>query len=289
MSDVIRVSIGTDPTQALPCAVLKSSILLRASRPVEFTESWTAENGWHPLMTRDASLKGKGTAFSWWRWLVPEVYGNEGRAIYQDVDQVCMCDIGELFDWPLFDSMDDLDDDEREQAGPAQKMFAAVIGAEGHIGDRGTAHELAVQTSVMLMDCAACDWSYPTLARQVLAGTIEAKPGHGIDPHWANEKNPQRAAYSRLMQAHWIDRDRIAPLPAEFNHFNIYEPGRTKIYHSTHSASQEWKTGLEDTPAKRMWFAELRIAYREGLITRQFIADEVAKGHVHKACLKAVQ
>lgn len=273
--ETIRVSIGTDPTQALPCAVLKSSILRRASRPVEFTESWTAEAGWHPLMTRDPSLKGKGTAFSWWRWLVPEVYGNSGRAIYQDVDQVCLCDIAELFDWPLHENR--------------VALLAAVIGAEGHIGDRGAAHELAVQTSVMLLDCHACDWSYSALAKKVIDGTLESEEGHGLDPHWANEKNPQRRAYGRLMQAHWIDRRRIVPLPAEFNHFNIYEPGVTKIYHSTHSASQEWKTGLQDTPAKRMWFDELRAAYNNGDVSMSLVVQEVEAGHVHRACLNAIR
>lgn len=279
MSDPIRIAIGTDPTQALPCAVLKSSILRRTQRPVEFLESWTAEGGWHPLMTRDKSLKGKGTAFSWWRWLVPEAFRHTGRAIYQDVDQVCLCDIGELFDWPLLDHP--------EQTQPT--LFAAVIGAEGHIGDRGAAHELAVQTSVMLMDCASCDWSYPKLARQVLEGTIDAKPGHGIDPHWKGEKNPQRAAYSRLMQAHWIDREKIVRLPPEWNHFNIYEPGVTKIYHSTHSASQEWKTGKQDTAAKVMWFDELRASVAAGHVSRMLVAAEVTHGHVHKECLKAIQ
>lgn len=133
MSDVIRVAIGTEKKQRVPCEVLKHSIRRRTSRTVEFLESWTADGGWHPAMKASPQI-ANGTAFSTWRWVAPSVYG-EGRAIYLDADQVVLADIGELWDTPL-----------------DGKIVAAVCNAQGVFGKK-TPEPNKVQTSVMLMDC----------------------------------------------------------------------------------------------------------------------------------------
>jgi hypothetical protein len=41
------------------------------------------------------------TEFSLYRYLIPQLCGYNGRAIYIDSDTVCLADIGELFDTPL--------------------------------------------------------------------------------------------------------------------------------------------------------------------------------------------
>lgn len=41
------------------------------------------------------------TEFSLYRYLIPEICGYKGRAIYIDSDTICLTDIGELFDAPM--------------------------------------------------------------------------------------------------------------------------------------------------------------------------------------------
>lgn len=178
-AEVIRVSIGSEPLQRIPAEVLKSSIIRRTARPVEFTESWSPAGGWHPLMKGVPRLKG--TRFSLWRWLVPQVYQHTGRAIYLDADQVVLADIVELWN------------------SLQHEHLAAVINAEGFFGDK-IPEKNHVQTSVMVMDCGKCDWDAAHRFRDVEVG---------------------RMSYKQLMQAAWLPRYLIRELPPGWNHFGI--------------------------------------------------------------------
>lgn len=181
---IIRVSIGTEPMQHVPGEVLKSSIRRRTVRTVEFTQSWSLEHGWHPLMSSVPRLR-RGTKFNTWRWLVPLLYGT-GRAIYLDADQVVLADIAELWH--------SLDDD---------KEIAAVTQAEGFFGEKLPEPD-KVQSSVMVLRCEALAARSPAeRIRDVLQGALP---------------------YRDLMQAIWIPRDRVQSLPAEWNHFGIVTP-----------------------------------------------------------------
>ena len=76
------------------------------------------------------------TGFTNYRFLIPDLAGGQGRAIYNDVDQVYLADPAELFDAPM-----------------------------------GAAGVLAISpadTSVMLLDCArmAEVWSLPAARSQ---------------------------------------------------------------------------------------------------------------------------
>lgn len=199
--EVIRVSIGTEPKQHIPCEVLKSSIRRRTSRRVEFTQSWTCGAGWHPALLGAPKLK-QGTRFSAWRWLVPSVYGNQGEAIYLDADQLVLADIAEL--WATLDN---------------GGCFAAVCDAVGFFGGTKKPEPGAVQTSVMAMHCKRCEWDPAVLFRRVHAGKL---------------------SYKDLMQARFIPRDRIQELPREWNHFSIRKPD-TKLVHFSHVASQPYR------------------------------------------------
>lgn len=174
MAEVIRISIGTEPSQLIPCEVLKSSILRRTSRPVEFSHSWTPSQGWHPLMPR---LK-HGTKFSGWRWAVAENYGRTGKAIYLDADQIVLADIVELWD-----------------SLPAGKAFAAVINAVGIFGKK-TPEPNHVQTSVMVMDCSHPVWDSAarclaavasggrTYRELMQAAFVSRENIHDLPPEW---------------------------------------------------------------------------------------------------------
>src|SRR3990167_3273822 len=154
--EAIRVSVGSEKNQWLPTLVLVSSIMRRTGRRVEFTYSWTPDAGWHPLFA-DAPKLQHGTAFSGWRWLVPELYGHEGRAIYVDADIVFLADVAELWN-----------------ALPTNKMFAAVTDADPDglwgkttLAKSGKKFRGKPQTSVMVMDCRACGWDFRRLFKDV--------------------------------------------------------------------------------------------------------------------------
>lgn len=243
--EVIRVSIGSEPLQYVPMLVLMSSILRRTSRPVEFTASWTEAAGWHPLMA--AAPRLRGTKFSLWRWLVPQVYENKGLAIYLDSDQVVLADIGELWD-----AMGDA----------VSVSIAAVINAVGVFGKNKTPELDHVQTSVMTMDCERCSWDAESLFRQVEAGTL---------------------AYRDLMQAAWLRRWQIKELPPEWNHFGIHTP-QTKLLHWSHVASQPYR--CPDHPTAHIFRAELQSAIEAGHVSRDVVRSEVKQGHLHRSYYK---
>jgi hypothetical protein len=232
MSDVIHVSIGSEPKQEIAAAVLRSSILRRASRPVVFSASWLPESGWHPAI-REVPRLQRGTLFNTWRWLVPRCYANRGRAIYLDADQVVLADIAEL--WDLLEP---------------GKQFAAVTEARGIFGKKKP-EPGAIQTSVMVMDCDACDWNPGTLIAQVAAGSL---------------------AYRDLMQGRFLERSRIQSIDPAWNHFGICEP-ETKLVHWSHVASQPYRK--PEHPTAGVFRQELHAAIRAG---------HVRRGDVFKAC-----
>lgn len=201
-SDVIRISIGTEPLQWVASEVLKHSIRRRTERPVEFIESWTKAAGWHPLMSTVQKLKG-GTGFNVWRWLTPQLYP-DGKAIYLDADQVVLADIGELWD-QLQES----------------KTIACVTDAIGIFGGKKVPEPGKVQTSVMLMD----------------VGKLRSAMQQ-CDP--IGQCSRGSMAYRDLMQAAWLDRRQVQVLDPAWNHFGIVNE-ETKLIHYSHVASQPQK------------------------------------------------
>lgn len=217
---VIRISIGTEPSQYVASQVLRSSILRRTNRPVEFTESWTPEGGWHPLFKAAPAVR-KGTKFSTWRWLVPAVYQHAGRAIYLDADQVVLGDIGELWD-----------------SLPAGKSIAMVRNAVGIFGKK-TPEPNHWQTSVMVMDCGRCEWDTDSLFNGVNQGLQQ---------------------YRDLMQAAWLANDDLHEIDPAWNHFGIRTPDTKLIHYShvssqcwkcpEHISSYVWGAELMETIRK---------------------------------------
>lgn len=244
MTDSIRIAIGTDPVQRIACETLKSSIRRRTERIVNFYTSWCPATGWHPLMIQTPELKN-GTAFNKWRWLVCDMF-DAGRCIYLDADQVCLTDIGELWDYPL-----------------DGEIMAAVINAVGVFG-RKTPQPDKVQTSVMLLDYDGPLFHGAYEVRRVAEG---------------------KDSYAYLMQAEWLDRDYIAELPPEWNHFGIHTEA-TKILHWSHVKSQPYRN--PGHPTAWVFEQELRAAIEAGHISPELLRQEAAKGHVHGDWLKVL-
>lgn len=85
------------------------------------------------------------TEFSLYRYLIPELCGYEGKAIYIDSDTVCLTDIGELFDTP----MDGADFLAKPDAYPGEQLWGL---------------------SVMLIDCQRCRFDLEKIIDGIDAG-----------------------------------------------------------------------------------------------------------------------
>lgn len=238
----IRVSIGSEPRCWLCAEVLKSSIVRRTERTAVFSESWTQRLKWHPLMDWGPNPK-RGTRFSKWRWVVPQLYGFKGKAIYLDSDQVVLADIAELWN-----------------ALPAGKAIAAVCNVNGNdwwgypntIVSAGKRYKDKIQTSVMVMDCVRCDWDFPYIAK----------------------KN----SYADLMQGEFIDRAEVAELDPQWNRFGRCDKG-TKLLHWSHVATQPQKNPAH--PTAHIFRAELEAAIEAGHVRPEDVNEEIDRGHVH--------
>lgn len=110
---MIKLFIGSEPRMWLGAAVLKYTINKYASVPVEIHEmDYSLEDSaWHdwrigrepgvPALRDRNPETGElvwFTDFTCFRWAVPERCGFKGRAIYNDVDQIYLGDVKELWD-----------------------------------------------------------------------------------------------------------------------------------------------------------------------------------------------
>lgn len=100
MNDVARVYIGCAPNHedAESQAVLEYSLRKHASIPVCIT--WMKHRRHDPIFDGWQSSNWP-TPFSGFRWIVPELAGFEGRAVYMDSDVIVLGDIAELINMEL--------------------------------------------------------------------------------------------------------------------------------------------------------------------------------------------
>ena len=136
--DVIRVFVGVDGPRKLASEVLKYSILKNTSRRVVFFD---LENIHLSDVLTEAEMqeeevsKAMYTGFSLYRWAIPLLCGNRGKAIYMDADIFNYSDIGELWD----------------------------MDTQGH-----TQLQVTKYSSVMLLDCAKADWCFADICRKIV-------------------------------------------------------------------------------------------------------------------------
>lgn len=131
----IRVYVGSMEEQMLPVKVLEYSIKKHTSMSVEVFPLHHA--GIEVPMPRDRSNRPR-TPFSFQRFMIPQLAGYQGRALYLDSDMQVFRDIRELWSIPF-----------------AGADLLAV-------GDPGSANRKP-QFSVMLLDCEALAWKLPEI------------------------------------------------------------------------------------------------------------------------------
>jgi hypothetical protein len=132
----IRVFVAATPGEWLPMRVLEFSMRETTTLPVEVKP--IASSGRTIPMPRDLRNRPR-TPFSFQRFLIPEICGFEGRAIYLDADMQVFTDIAQLWNHDM----------------GGNGLLAVNEGTEGRKG----------QFSVMLLDCAALQWRIEDIVR----------------------------------------------------------------------------------------------------------------------------
>jgi hypothetical protein len=180
----VRVFIGSGEASALERKTLMYSLKKNSQRPLAvyvFNGTHNAiEHEGAPPRLAPMSLRVKYanfTEFSLYRWLIPQLCGHEGRAIFLDSDTICLGDIGELFDMPM--------------NGAAMMSIKAY-----DTGEWGP--------SVLLMDCAKCRFDLEAILDEIEAGrytysefTRLAETFLAIHPHGIGELDQKWNSFDR--------------------------------------------------------------------------------------------
>lgn len=114
MDKPVRFFIASDPRMGKAERALEASIREHTTGPVEITWMRAGDPGWTVGPSNECSTwnigregghpysrKGWATDFTGFRWAIPELCEFQGRAIYQDVDQLDLGDMRELFEMPM--------------------------------------------------------------------------------------------------------------------------------------------------------------------------------------------
>ncbi|HWT00789.1 MAG TPA: glycosyltransferase [Pyrinomonadaceae bacterium] len=184
----IRVYVGATEAQALPLRVLEYSIRKHASMSIKVFPLHRAG----VEIPRPADEKNRPrTPFSFQRFLIPELAGRRGRALYLDSDMLVFKDIRRLWNLP-FDGAD----------------LLAARAADGE-GRRP-------QFSVMLLDCEALRWDVREIVESLDSGELTYErlmfemPVAGcvrasIEPAWNSLERFRRGETALL---HYTDMER---------------------------------------------------------------------------------
>lgn len=139
----MRIFVASTPSEWLPMKVLEFSIKETTSLPVELSAIYS----FNRLIPIPQDLKNRArTPFSFQRFLIPELCGYSGKAIYLDADMQVFQDISELWNHDFFGC--DL-----------QTVQEAKKGRRG-------------QFSVMVLDCKALGWNVEQIVADLDAGKL---------------------------------------------------------------------------------------------------------------------
>jgi hypothetical protein len=236
----IRIFVGSEKKTMVAERVLIHTIAKHTKHNVQVI-SMREDTGWH----KPDDLR-MGTGFSLFRWMIPERCGFEGKAIYQDADQVVHADIAEL--WNM----------DHTSPGPAEVWCAFEH-------DKYNRKVPGMQSSVMLIDCARASYWKPEelwgwMRRgKVRYGDFMHMVGWGRWPDGDASRGPYR---QNEISKYW-------------NHFNACEPGKTKLTHYTTEHQQPWYT--PGNPARKTWEALLVEAIEAGAVPRDEFAEALAR------------
>lgn len=197
----IRIYVGATPAQMLPLKVLEYSIRKHASMSVEVFSLHHAEIE----IPQPADEKNRPrTPFSFHRFLIPELAGRRGRAIYLDSDMLVFQDIRRLWTLPF---------------EGADLLAARTAGGERR----------RPQFSVMLLDCESLRWDVRAIVKSLDKGelsyeqlmfemTVAERVRASIDPAWNSLERFRRGETALL---HYTDMER-QPWVSRLNPLNRF-------------------------------------------------------------------
>lgn len=140
----IHIYIGCTEAQELIAKVLSWSVVRRTQRPVRFYSLYAHAVDFEMPSNRQ---NRPGTPFSFHRFMIPEIAGYRGRAIYMDCDQIVFKDVARLHDRPMHGAPL-LCCDTRHKRKPTPMK----------------------RSSMMLLDCSRLDWQIQRIVRDLDAG-----------------------------------------------------------------------------------------------------------------------
>lgn len=143
MNSPIRIFIASTPAEWLPARVLEFSIRETTSATVDILQLHTFNR---PIPTPVKASNRPRTPFSFQRFLIPELCGQLGQAIYLDADMQVFRDIEMLWHFPM-------------EGCDLQTV------SQGNKDRRG-------QFSVMLLDCAKLGWNIDAIVASLDKGEL---------------------------------------------------------------------------------------------------------------------
>lgn len=185
-NDPVRVFVASTVAEWLPTRVLEFSIQETSALPVQLHRIASFERD----IPMPSELRNRPrTPFSFQRFLIPELCGYQGRAIYLDADMQLFTDIGELWSAPM----------------GRHDLLTVREGTEGRKG----------QFSMMLLDCERLQWRIASIVQGLDEGQytyehlmyemcVAGSVGRTLDPGW-NSLERYEPGQTRLV--HYTDMD----------------------------------------------------------------------------------
>ena len=251
----IRIFVGCDDSQIVAAHVLEYSIRKHTKHPVQV---FMMRN--MPIPTPKDKKNRPGTGFSFNRFLIPQLAGYHGKAIYIDADMLVFDDISKLWDIP-FDGKSVLCSTQTEipkgwEDGKNNNLGAGRYWTPGR------------QMSVMLLDCSKLKWNIDEIVGGLDRGDY---------------------SYKDLMAKFCIvnENDIADTIPSEWNCLEWYEAGRSQLVHFTVVPTQPWS--YQGHHLNDLWEGVYKEAVAAGAVPFELIEELTAKKYIKPTLLPMAQ
>ncbi len=248
-SEIVRVFVGADRSQALAVDVLAYSIRRHTDLQVEVTSMADLV-----LPEPKDVRQGARTNFSFARFAIPSLCNFRGRAIYMDADMQVFKDIASLWNTPLISNKVSILESVPEEHQPES-------------GQLGAPTKRKKQSSVMVLDCERLNW----IAEDIIAG---------LDGDYTYDDLLSELC---ILEANEIGYG----VPFEWNSLEVHVPGKTALTHYTDMFIQPWVSN--ENPIGWVWLNEVKRMLAEGALTWKQLHKEVELGYFRPSIIKELE
>ena len=244
----IRIFVGTDDSQNLAVKVLEHSIRRNTFHPIEVV----GMNQLDIPIPKDLRNQAR-TGFSFYRFVIPELCGYQGKAIYMDADMQVFKDISELWNLPM--------------EGKKLLLQEEISEDQARIRKIGSPLQRWRQSSVMLLDCGALNWNIREIVRDLDEG---------------------KYSYDQLMKELCIldDSEIGASIPFRWNSLEHYDAMTANI-HYTDMNTQPWVSSLNKNGY--LWFMEVRQMLESGSLSLSEIQNGIQVGYFRPSLIDDIE